>query len=149
MNLREAVEARLRSQVTALREVGGAASMDRWLANRIEPPSAIVIPDRDTPEDVGSMAIERVFVTRHLAVITATRAVRDPRGLDGADECLVLREAVRDALLGWPGPALDDGTHPWEPMRFGGGQFWSADDGLYVWRDLYTTRILWTQAAGT
>lgn len=150
MDLRRHIEARLRERVPAgtLRQIGGAASMELLRDSRIEPPAAIVLPDRDTPEDASNIAITRTFVTETYAVVIAVRAVRDPRGTDGADACQRIRGFVRDALLGWvPDVHAGNGEPVYEPMRFGGGQFWDTADKLYVWRDHYSARTLWSQAS--
>lgn len=137
MTIRQAVEDRLREQLTALREVAGAASLDAVLSGRVSAPAAYVFREAQqaSPNEGANYISQRIGV--RLGVVLVVRNVADPRQGDSSDEAEALAEQVRDALLGWA-PADEA-----EPLEYAGGRLVSMQNGFYFWMDSYTTATYW------
>jgi len=131
--LRQAIEDRIRDQVSGLREVAGAADLQSVLAGRITPPAAFVfrVQTRAGENSIVNGVDQRV--TETYAVVIVTRNVRDPRGADSSDDNEALASSVSTALLGWQ-PASDA-----DPLEYDGGRLLSLSDGFLFWQEAYRT----------
>lgn len=133
INIRPLIEARLRAQVPAFKEVAGAADLTNILQGRIAAPGCYVFQERSSvgSNDLVGAVMQRV--TQQFAVITIVRNVKDSRGADAADYSQSLQATVQTALLGWiPHPnAL--------PIEYVSGALVSFANGFFIWKDLYQT----------
>lgn len=128
---------RLREQLVPdpLRMVEGAAE---WAALKEPPPSArrpcaYVIPATLQPGPNILATGIRQKLTQTTAVLICTSNLRDVRGEAAIADIDALLLAVVGALLGWK--PTDQDT----PLLLGPGALRSAQEGLIVWQQLFTS----------
>ncbi len=140
----DAIEARVRSQVTALRLVAGAGEYAQLNAPpREKLPAAYVLPMDDTarPNSMASMVL-RQEITRRVAVVILATNARDPRGDAAAAALEPLVYAMRAALVGWTPaiptqPATGAKLTTIEPLELVGGSLTDIADGVLAWTEQY------------
>lgn len=136
MGAQAALEARIRSQVPALRHVGSALDMDALLkgAQSIAVPAALVVHLADQPHaDEGFTGLHMQRVASRYAVVFVLDNKRGALGNDAIPNLEQLRAAVRQALLGWsPEPELDPvQAGPGGLIDFVNGRVWWGDEFLF------------------
>jgi hypothetical protein len=124
------VQARLKAQVTALREVEGAAEYAalEGLRDFVAPCAYVLIGSES-----GSGAAGRVVgAAAEFGVVLAVSNYRDRRGEQLQPELLTLLGLVRAALIGWqpdvPGV---------KPVAWRGGAVMDFDDATLLWMEAY------------
>jgi len=128
-------EARLRSQVPALRFVGGAADIQAAVDQVIAVPACFLVPASSTSLGVNRMAqVVSQHVEHRVDVALCVRNVNDARGEAALETLNALRPQVISALYAWQPETL------LEPIEYNGGQLVNFDDSLLWWVDQYTTR---------
>ncbi len=140
----DAIEARLRSQVTALRLVAGAGEYAQLTAPpREKLPAAYVLPMDDTarPNGMASKVLRQQLTRRVAVVILATNA-RDPRGDAAASSLEPLVYAMRAAMVGWTPaiptqPATGARITTLEPFELVGGSLSDISDSVVAWTEQY------------
>lgn len=136
MTVRSNIAARIRVQVTGLREVEGAADLHGVLAGRVNAPAAYVFRLRTR---AGANQLDNAVsqnVSESYAVVVVTKNLRDERGGDSSDANEVLCDQISTALLGWE-PDVDADT-----LEYEGGQLVSMKDGYFYWQEVYKTARL-------
>lgn len=125
--------ARLAS-VPALKQVGGAADFQSAAeSNPTVTPCAFVIPLQENPQsnELANFVIQRVTAT--IGVMLVVRNVADQHGVAAQQDLAMLRQAVKDALLGWqPSDSCD-------PLERGPSNLLVFKDGHMWWQDIYVT----------
>lgn len=122
--------ARLQSELTDFRVVGGAVDLDAVLASaRPATPAAYLMPLAEAGgENTLSSDLQELEVT--LAVILAVSNRRDATGAAAGADLEALRAQVRQALLGWTPDAATC-----TPLWFSQGRVLSFSDGVLWWGD--------------
>lgn len=121
-------------QVSALKNVSGAAALAAASADLKQTPAAFVVPmsDRPTPNRTGTMAVQQNNTTR-FAVILAVQNLRDARGQKAQDDLRTLRNNILTTLHGWqPADAFD-------PIEYGGGRMLQLTNQVLWWQDEFLT----------
>jgi hypothetical protein len=131
--LRQLMEQRISAQITAFKEVAGAANLESILTGRVSAPGCYIFTERDTAgaNSLVTGVSQRVAIL--MAIVTVVRNVRDVRGTDADDENKVLRDLVSTALLNWTP------SESYEPMEYGGGQPISFTSGFLYFKSTYST----------
>lgn len=132
MNLAPIIE-RLKSQVIGLNIVGGAAGIAAASVSLPAAPAAYVIEEKNTTgeNEIANDVHQRVEVT--LSVFLAVKNAKDSRGESGQGDLETLRQAARDALLGW---SPQSGV---EPLTYMGGELFRFEPGHIWWREGWRT----------
>lgn len=125
---------RVKSQVTSLKLMGGAADFTSAVDGVKQTPSAFVLPnsERASGSSTGTMVTSQ-FNTARFAVVTAVQNLRDPRGEKAQADLLPIRTAIMTALHGWQ-PHAD-----YDPIEFGGGRLLQLNDQVLWWQDEFLT----------
>jgi len=132
-NLRPLIEARIKAQVTAFKEVEGASDLQNITANRLGDPGCYVFEESVSVSQSTLISKTMQQVTLIFAVVIVLKNVKDARGSDAADVSHGLQNSIRTALLGWqPHTAAD-------PLEYSGGALVSFANGFFIWRDSYKT----------
>jgi hypothetical protein len=135
--------ARLKSQVTALKIVGGAADVEAALNALAASPAAFVIEQTDEGKKNELVPDVHQRVEVGLLILLAVSSAKDSRGEAGQSDLETLRGmapngpptagSVAAALLGWsPGAGI-------EPLEFAGGQLFRFSRGHIWWLDAWRT----------
>lgn len=98
-------------------------------------PAAYVIELADSadPNGLATGGI-RQRVTRGFGVVLIVSALRDPKGGPAASTLAPLRQALRQALVGFS----PDEAH--EPVTYVRGRLLAAERGFLAWQDEFSTR---------
>lgn len=133
--IRQAIEGRIRAEVSGLCVVAGAADLGAVYSGRLNPPAAYVLAvatKGSNQETCGQQQMVESY-----SVVIAVGNKRGERGVDSADDCHGFRKQIFQALVGWePGPAHD-------PMTFDSGSLVSFQNGFLFWQDVYKTTGVW------
>lgn len=124
---------RVRANVPGLRGVGGAADLDAAMrpGARITPPMAFVMPLGEQAQTKQASSVLRATVRCTFGVVLVIQALRDAEGREALRALAALRQALRDALLGW----VPDGQTG-EPVIYLGGELVQFEgDGRLWWSD--------------
>ncbi|UOA07622.1 hypothetical protein [Methylobacter sp. S3L5C] len=132
-NLRPLIEARIRTQIPAFKEVAGAADLTNVMAGRLSDAGCYIFHERvtATESDLIGATMQRLAVS--FAILIAVRNVRDARGGDAADASYLLQDSVKSALLGWCPDASAD------PLEYSGGALVSFANGFFIWKESFIT----------
>lgn len=123
--------ARLKTQLTALRSVGGAADLDAALTGVVATPAAFVMPVQDAAVDLGMLGSTGQRIAQGFAVLHCVANRRDAQGSAALNDLQACRVALRTALVGWV-PDASTG----EAVVFTGGRLLRLDgDGRLWWAD--------------
>lgn len=129
------VIARLKAQVTALKEVGGAADFAAAARELKRTPAAFLVPLRSAGGsnalDSADTAMQRIAVS--FGVIFGISNLRDATGEKSETELAPLRESTFGALVGWR-PTVDHDT-----CLYSAGRLLALDDRVLWWQDDFTT----------
>ena len=125
------VIARLKAQVTGMREIDGASSLDAAMRGAVSCPSAYAIPLTETGRELAHTGPVDQLITVLFGVLIVLDTARTAQGLDVLIELEAKRLQVRAALVGW---VPDDETG--EPVTFVGGELVQFQgDGRLWWSD--------------
>ena len=125
------VIARLKAQVTGMREIDGASSLDAAMRGAVSCPSAYAIPLTETGRELAHTGPVDQLITVLFGVLIVLDTARTAQGLDVLIELEAKRRQVRQALVGW---VPDDDTG--EPVTFAGGELVQFQgDGRLWWSD--------------
>jgi hypothetical protein len=125
--------ARLREAAGDLRKVGAAADLSAIKGGHVPTPSAWVIPVSESAQDNETVGVVSQRVSSTVGIVMVVRNLRDTRGDEAQDDLAVIRQQIRDALLGWsPGNEYD-------PATFSRGRLISLDDQVLWWQDEFQT----------
>ena len=123
--------ARLKAQVTGMREIDGASSLDAAMRGAVSCPSAYAIPLTETGRELAHTGPVDQLITVLFGVLIVLDTARTAQGLDVLIELEAKRRQVRQALVGWV-PDEDTG----EPVTFAGGELVQFQgDGRLWWSD--------------
>lgn len=131
--------ARLRDEVPAFRQVGGAVDLALAMQGTVSRPAAFVLPARDVAAEnpFGSVAVQHEVGAR-FGVLIAVDAVQPSRSAKAHDDVLrALRSSVLRALLNWQPYEDADGCEYVEGVLVQLG----ADSVLW-WEDTYGSRYI-------
>lgn len=131
------IVAQLKTEVTDLKMVGGAADLSAATDSVIQKPAAFVLPnsERASGSTTGTMAVNQQNTVR-FAVLIAVQNLRDKRGEKAQANLRSLRGSIMDALLGWQ-PDAD-----FDPIEYGGGKLLQLSDQVLWWQDEFVTSHL-------
>ena len=122
---------RLKAQVTGMREIDGASSLDAAMRGAVAAPSAYAIPLTETGRELPHTGPVDQLITVLFGVLIVLDTARTAQGLDVLFELEGKRLQVRQALVGW---VPDDETG--EPVTFAGGELVQFQgDGRLWWSD--------------
>ena len=122
---------RLKAQVTGMREIDGASSLDAAMRGAVSCPSAYAIPLTETGRELAHTGPVDQLITVLFGVLIVLDTARTAQGLDVLIELEAKRRQVRQALVGWV-PDEDTG----EPVTFAGGELVQFQgDGRLWWSD--------------
>jgi hypothetical protein len=129
------IASRLDSEVSALKQIGGAAEFEA--ASTSSPnavPAAFVIPlgEDPQPSEGGNFILQPVRVS--VGVVWAVRNVADVKGAAAQGDLAPLRIAGGVALLGWSPTGA-------EPLERGPGRLLGIKNNVLYWQDVYRTNI--------
>ena len=125
------VIARLKAQVTGMREIDGASSLDAAMRGAVSCPSAYAIPLTETGRELAHTGPVDQLITVLFGVLIVLDTARTAQGLDVLIELEAKRRQVRQALVGWV-PDNETG----EPVTFVGGELVQFQgDGRLWWSD--------------
>ena len=125
------VIARLKAQVTGMREIDGASSLDAAMRGAVSCPSAYAIPLTETGRELAHTGPVDQLITVLFGVLIVLDTARTAQGLDVLIELDAKRRQVRQALVGWV-PDEDTG----ESVTFAGGELVQFQgDGRLWWSD--------------
>ncbi|MBF0415598.1 MAG: hypothetical protein HQL79_07500 [Magnetococcales bacterium] len=136
MTVRQAIEKRIREQVTGFRLVAGSADLRSVVTGSVTPPAAYVFEVGRTAKANQLIRAVEQEITESYAVVIVVANYRDAKGSDGADSCRELCDQVAQALLGWQ-PAEASTS-----MEYAKGQLVDMHDNHFYWQDVYTTTSL-------
>ncbi|MDE2388927.1 MAG: hypothetical protein KGN35_07595 [Betaproteobacteria bacterium] len=128
---------RLKTEVTALKLVGGAADLSAATDSVIQKPAAFVLPnsERASASRTGTMLVSQENTVR-FAVVIAVQNLRDKRGEQAQTDLVGLRNSIVAALHGW-NPDAD-----FNPIEYGGGKLLQLTDQVLWWQDEFLTAHL-------
>ena len=122
---------RLKAQVTGMREIDGASSLEAAMRGAVATPSLYLIPLTETGRELDHTGPLDQQITVLFAVLFALDTARSAQGMDVLIELHTHRSQVRAALVGW---VPDDETG--EPVTFVGGELVQFQgDGRLWWSD--------------
>lgn len=130
------IVARLDASVADLKTVQGAAEFAALRGEappRERQPAAYVLPLVDAAGRNDLVNAIRQNVVARFGVVLALGNLRDPHGATASVAIEGVRDAVRDALLGWAPTAEHD------PVVYAGGRMVGLKDGVVWWQDDFTT----------
>lgn len=127
----------LKTEVTTLKRVSGAAGMAEAVEDLKQTPAAFVVPASERPSgnNTGTMVVSQNNIVR-FGVVIATQNLRDPRGEKAQADLVALRGAIMTALHGWQ-PNAD-----FDPIEYGGGNLLKLDNQVLWWQDNFVTSHL-------
>ena len=122
---------RLKAQVTGMREIDGASSLEAAMRGAVATPSLYLIPLTETGRELAHTGPLDQQIAVLVAVLFALDTARSAQGMDVLVELHTHRNQVRAALVGW---VPDDETG--EPVTFVGGELVQFQgDGRLWWSD--------------
>lgn len=122
---------RLKDQVTGMREIDGASSLDAAMRGAVASPSLYLIPLTETGRELLHTGPVDQLITVLFGVLLVLDTARSAQGMDVLIELHTKRAQVRQALVGWV-PDTDTG----EPVTFAGGELVQFQgDGRLWWSD--------------
>ena len=122
---------RLKAQVTGMREIDGASSLEAAMRGAVATPSLYLIPLTETGRELPHTGQLDQLITVLFGVLLVLDTARSAQGMDVLIELHTKRAQVRQALVGWV-PDADTG----EPVTFAGGELVQfAGDGRLWWSD--------------
>jgi len=122
---------RLKQQVTGMREIDGASSLDAAMRGAVSCPSAYAIPLTETGRELAHTGPVDQLITVLFGVLIVLDTARTALGMDVLIELEAKRHQVRQALVGWV-PDEDTG----ESVTFAGGELVQFQgDGRLWWSD--------------
>lgn len=122
---------RLKAQVTGMREIDGASSLDAAMRGAVASPSLYLIPLTETGRELPHTGQLDQLITVLFGVLLVLDTARSAQGMDVLIELHTKRAQVRQALVGW---VPDDDTG--EPVTFAGGELVQFQgDGRLWWSD--------------
>ena len=122
---------RLKAQVTGMREIDGASSLEAAMRGAVATPSLNLIPLTETGRELAHTGPVDQQIAVLFAVLFALDTARSAQGMDVLIELHTHRIQVRAALVGW---VPDDETG--EPVTFVGGELVQFQgDGRLWWSD--------------
>ncbi len=124
----DAVIARLKGQITGMREIGGAADLDAAIKGNVAVPALYVVRLSVQAERSKSTGPVRQRLTTLFGVLQVTENLRDIRGGAAAAQVEKVSDAVMAALIGW---VPDAGTG--EPVEFVGGDLVAGQANGRIW----------------
>jgi hypothetical protein len=135
--IRQALEARIKDQVPQFKEVAGASSIENVLRNAVNAPACYVFLDREFTKANTDTQSEYEALWQSYTVLVAVQNVRDPRGTDASDDCEVLRDAVKTALIeDWLAASNT------EALRYRGGLVVPVKgSAIYFFKAIYELRV--------
>ncbi len=137
MTLRQAIEARIKDQVPEFVEVAGASSIENVLKNAINTPACYVLLEREFTKADADTQPEYEPLWQSYAVVFAVQNVRNPRGSDASDDCELLRDAVKAALIKDWQPASNT-----ERFRYRGGVVIPVKGtAIYFFKTIFEIRV--------
>jgi hypothetical protein len=123
--------ARLKSQLSGLKSIGGSADLDSAIAGQVFPPAAFVLPLTESASQNEMLGSTEQRITQTFSVVHVINNRRDAVGAAALDDLVALRTALRVALVGW----VPDSTNG-EPVTYTGGRLLRLDgDGQLWWSD--------------
>lgn len=123
---------RIKATVPSIKLVDGAAGFQAAAeSNPMATPCVFVIPLEESPGPsvVADVVIQRVMAK--VGVIFVLRNLKDAKGVAAQEDLQVLRNAVKEQLLGWQ-PAAG-----YDPLERGPGHLLAFRDGHMWWQDIY------------
>lgn len=136
------VIARIESQVSAFRKVGGAADLATAARELKQEPAAFVIPVAESarPNTAESLIVSQL-VAQRFGVVIAVQNLADSAGKAAQTELGPLRLALFNALVGWvpPLPVGMPAQAERELVTFGGGRLLRLEDRVLWWQDNFDT----------
>lgn len=126
--------ARLRSQVTTLKLVGGAADFSAAAESLKQKPAAFVLPnsERAGESKTGTLVTSQYNAVR-FAVVIAVQNLRDARGENAQAGLRTIRMAIATALHGWQPESEFD------PIEYGSGRLLQLNDQVVWYQDEFVT----------
>ncbi|MBU1352098.1 MAG: hypothetical protein KKB95_09420 [Gammaproteobacteria bacterium] len=122
---------RLKAQVTGMREIDGASSLDAAMRGAVATPSLYLIPLTETGRELPHTGPVDQLITVLFGVLFVLDTARSGQGMDVLIELEAKRRQVRHALVGWV-PEEETG----EPVTFAGGELVQFQgDGRLWWSD--------------
>ena len=126
------IVARLESQLSGFKKIGGAADLEA-IGNGVVPtPSCYVVMTRETASDIDLVGGYEQAITVGFGVVIAVANRFDATGGAAIDVLDALRKQIKAALNRW----VPDPTNG-EAVRFDAGALVRFDDGLLWWLDEY------------
>lgn len=127
----------LKTEVTTLKRVSGAAGMAEAVEDLKQTPAAFVVPASERPSgnSTGTIVVSQNNIVR-FGVVIATQNLRDPRGEKAQADLVALRTAIMTELHGWQ-PNAD-----FDPIEYGGGNLLKLDNQVLWWQDNFVTSHL-------
>lgn len=126
------IVARLESQLSGFKKIGGAADLEA-IGNGVVPtPSCYVVMTRETASDIDLVGGYEQAITVGFGVVIAVANRFDATGGAAIDVLDALRKQIKAALNRW----VPDPTNG-EVVRFDAGALVRFDDGLLWWLDEY------------
>ena len=132
-NLRPLIEARIRSQIPAFKEVAGTVDMPNAMAGRLSDHGCYIFKERETVTESHLVGATMQRVTVYFGLLIVVRNVKDARGADADDVSYTLQAALKTALLGW----IPDASA--EPLEYSGGVFVMFKNGFHLWKNTFNT----------
>lgn len=124
------VIARLRTTLTGIKSIGGAAELEAAAAIAPAPPAAFVLPLAERASESGLTGTHWQEITQTFGVVLVVANRRDATGAASLTDLAGLRLQLRSALMGWV-PAPAEGR----PVCYLGGRLLRWDDGRLWWTD--------------
>ena len=126
------IVARLESQLSGFKKIGGAADLEA-IGNGVVPtPSCYVVMTRETASDIDLVGGYEQAITVGFGVVIAVANRFDATGGAAIDVLDALRKQIKAALNRW----VPDPTNG-QVVRFDAGALVRFDDGLLWWLDEY------------
>lgn len=131
----EWIIARLKSQATDFKFIGGAVDLEAAEKSPVPKPAAMVlrISEKPSASKTGTMVVQQQN-TVLFWVVTAVQNLRDARGQEAQENHSVLLNSVSNALHGWT-PHED-----FTPIEFAGGDALGFKDQVFWWQDAFITK---------
>lgn len=126
------IVARLESQLSGFKKIGGAADLEAVGNGVVPTPSCYVVMTRETARDIDLVGGYEQAITVGFGVVIAVANRFDATGGAAIDVLDALRKQIKAALNRW----VPDPTNG-EVVRFDGGALVRFDDGLLWWLDEY------------
>lgn len=125
---------RLKAQVSGMREIDGASSLDAAMRGLVAAPALYLIPLADRGHELPHTGTVDQLIGVLFGVLIVLDTARSAQGLDVILELEAVRAQVRAALVGWV-PDADTG----EPVTFAGGELVQFQgDGHLWWSDEFS-----------